>query len=105
MRQVDLKYPRPATGQEALLARLTRHMDARLHDIDVNWPEVLEAEQSTGTVLVRFPGRDLEQVLNTLETGSGISLGRSGDCALFRLSPDVPFEDLDYVWGELFNLL
>lgn len=104
MRQVDLKHPRPAAGQEALLARLTRHLDARLHDIDINWPEVLKVDQSAGTILVRFPGRDLRQVLDVLHS-SGIAVDQEGDCALFHLSPDVPFEDLDYVWGELFNLL
>ena len=28
-----------------------------------------------------------------------------GDCALFLLSPDTRFEDLDYLWGSLFDLL
>ena len=29
----------------------------------------------------------------------------AGDCALFLLSPDTRFEDLDYLWGSLFDLL
>ena len=105
MRQVDLKHPRPAAGAEEQLARPTRHLDARLHDLDVGWPEVISADQQTGAIRVRFPGRDVQTVLDTLEHNSHIYADREGDCVLFRLSPDIPFEDLDYVWGALFELM
>ena len=56
MRYVDLKTPRPAAGQEALVARLVRHLEARLKDFGPGGPEVLQADQESGLVAARFPG-------------------------------------------------
>jgi len=104
MRHVDLSTPCSSAADASLLARLTRHLDARLHDLAENWPEVLEADQTTGIIRVRFPDRRAQDVQERLEH-SGILLDREGDCVLFRLSLRVSFEDLDHVWGELFSLL
>jgi len=105
MRRVDLKTPRSLPGQEERTARLVRHLDARLRDFGPGGPEVLEADQETGVVTARFPGHDTARVLEGLEGEYGVSAGLEDGLAVFRLSPGVPFEDLDYVWGCLFDLL
>ena len=83
MRQIDLTHSNRAPGSEARVARLTRHLRARLLDFGPGGPEVLSADEAAGTVRARL----------------------DGDCALFLLSPDTRFEDLDYLWGSLFDLL
>lgn len=105
MRQVDLRRSRPQPGQESRTARLTRHLEARLLDFDPGGPEVLCADQAAGQVTARFPGHDTARVLALLEQEFGISVGLEDGLAVFRLSPDLPFEDLDYLWGCLFELL
>ncbi|MCF2662808.1 hypothetical protein [Pseudoflavonifractor phocaeensis] len=105
MRNVDLKTARSTPGQENITARLVRHLDARLRDFGPGGPEVLEADQNAGVVTARFPGHDTARVLGRLEGEYGVSAGQENGLAVFRLSPDVPFEDLDYVWGCLFDLL
>jgi len=86
------------------LARLTRHLNARLLDFGPGGPEVLEANQDQGRILARFPGHDTAQVLHGLEH-LGVSAVLRGENALFLLQPNTRFEDLDYVWGCLFDLL
>lgn len=105
MRTVDLKTARPVPGQEARVARLVRHLDARLRDFSPGGPEVLEADQDAGVVTARFPGHDSARVLSRLEREYGVSAGLENGSAVFRLSPGTRFEDLDYVWGCLFDLL
>ena len=105
MRYVDLKTPRPAAGQEALVARLVRHLEARLKDFGPGGPEVLQADQESGLVAARFPGHDPAQLLARVEQECGVLAVPEHDRAVFRLSPDTRFEDLDYVWGCLFELL
>lgn len=83
MRQIDLTHPNRVPGSEARVARLTRHLRARLLDFGPGGPEVLSADEAAGAVRARL----------------------DGDCALFLLSPDTRFEDLDYLWGSLFDLL
>ena len=85
MKQLDLSKPSPAAGQEARLAQLVRHLDARLREFG--------------------PGHDTAQVLEALRTSAGISAALEGDLAVFYLSPQVPFEELDRLWGCLFQLL
>ena len=104
MRTVDLKRSRPLPGREEKTARLVRHLEARLRDFGPGGPEVVEADQRLGVVTARFPGRDTAQTLARLEREYGVSAGSRGDLAVFRLSPEVRFEDLDYVWGCLFEL-
>lgn len=105
MRTVDLKTVRSVPGQEDRVARLARHLDARLRDFGPGGPEVLEADQDAGVVNARFPGHDTAQVLARLEGEHGVFVGLKDGVAVFRLSPDTRFEDLDYVWGCLFDLL
>lgn len=105
MRQLDLKNFHSVPGQEARLARLVRHLDARLRDFGPGGPEVLASDQETGVVTARFPGHDTARILEQLEHRCGVSVGLEGDRAVFHLSPDVRFEDLDYLWGCLFDLL
>ena len=104
MRTVDLNSARPAPGQAERTARLVRHLAARLQDFGPGGPEVLSADQAAGLVTARFPGHDTGAVLERLKK-RGISVLLEGDRAVFLLSPDVRFEDLDYVWGCLFEIL
>ena len=81
MRRVDLARPGAPSGDRARVARLTRHLKARLEDFG--------------------PGG----VLDRLERDWGVTVLQDGEDAVFRLAPSVRFEDLDYVWGALFEVL
>ena len=105
MRYVDLKAPRRAAGQEALVARLVRHLEARLKGFGPGGPEVLQADQESGLVAARFPGHDPAQLLVRLEQEYGVLAVPEHDRAVVRLSPDTRIEALDYVWGCLVELL
>ena len=91
MRRVDLARPGAPSGDRARVARLTRHLKARL--------------EASGTVTARFPGQDTGGVLDRLERDWGVTVLQDGEDAVFRLAPSVRFEDLDYVWGALFEVL
>lgn len=62
---------------------------------------------------MRPPGQSVPVSLGTmppkywdrLAASAGVRARLDGDCALFLLSPDTRFEDLDYLWGSLFDLL
>ena len=105
MKDLDLKTSRPAPGRQERLGRLVRHLDARLRDFGPGGPEVLLADQASGVVAARFPGRSAGEVVERLARECRIRAGLDGDAAVFRLSPDVPFEELDRLWGCLFKLL
>ena len=105
MSVIDLRDPVPSPGQGERLARLTRHLKARLEDFGPGGPEVVRADQEQGLVAARFPGHSPDQVIRQLEQNFGLLAALEGDCALFRLSPQVRFEDLDYLWGCLYELL
>lgn len=105
MRTVKFISPLPVEEQASRIARQVRHLAARLNDFGPGGPEVLEADPVRGFVSVRFPGHDLESVLNQLSTQHGVSAVLEGDHAVFHLSPAISFEDLDYTWGCLFELL
>lgn len=106
MRNIDLAHPTPAPAPEdrARVARLTRHLQARLLDFGPGGPEVIRADQNAGAVTARFPGHPTGQVLSAL-SARGIQAAQQGDDALFLLSPATRFEDLDRVWGCLFDIL
>ena len=87
------------------LARLARHLEARLRDFAPGTTQVLPADQNTGTVSVRFPGRDTAQVAALLEHRSDVPANLSGDWLAFQLSPDLRFEDLDHLWGCILEIL
>ena len=105
MRQVILNHPN-SCPPELLprLARLTRHLQARLLDFGPGGPQVLSADQDRGRVEVRFPGHDAAQTLQALER-QGVFGRLEGDRAVFLLDPATRFEDLDYLWGCLFSVL
>lgn len=105
MRQIDLTHSDRAPGSQARVARLTRHLRARLLDFGPGGPEVLSADEAAGAILARFPGHDTARVLDQLAACAGVHACLDGDCALFLLSSDTRFEDLDYLWGSLFDLL
>lgn len=103
MRTVRLDIPARQTGAPRL-ARLTRHWKARLEDFGPGGPQVLGSDQERGTVLACFPGHETETVLAGLKK-MGVSAQQEGENARFFLQPDTRFEDLDYAWGCLFELL
>ena len=105
MRQIDLTRAAGGDRDPARVARLTRHWKARLEDFGPGGPQVVSADEETGAVTARFPGHDTAQVLQRLEKQCGVRAVQEGELALFRLSPQVRFEDLDYVWGCLFDIL
>ncbi|MGE4276609.1 MAG: hypothetical protein AB7E30_05445 [Lawsonibacter sp.] len=105
MRTVNFTSPLPAEERTSRTARLVRHLEARLNDFGPGGPEVLETDPVRGFVSVRFPGHDPESVLSQLSTQHGVSAVLEGDCVVFYLSPTISFEDLDYTWGCLFELL
>lgn len=105
MRRVDLTRPGAPSGDRARVARLTRHLKARLEDFGPGGPQVTGVDESAGTVTARFPGRSTGGVLDRLERDWGVAALQKGEDAVFRLSPSVRFEDLDYVWGALFEVL
>ena len=105
MRQIDLTIWNADTPDPARTARLTRHLKARLEDFGPGGPEVVFADEASGTVAARFPGHDTHQVLSRLERECGVKAAQDGALAIFRLDASVRFEDLDYVWGCLFDIL
>ena len=66
MRQVDLTKAAGDSRDPARVARLTRHLKARLEDFGPGGPQVVSADEEAGAVTARFPGRDTAQVLRRL---------------------------------------
>ena len=97
MRRVDLARPGAPSGDRARVARLTRHLKARLEDFGPGGPQVTGVDEASGTVTARFPGQDTGGVLDRLERDWGVTVLQDGEDAVFRLAPSVRFEDLDYV--------
>ena len=105
MRHVDLFSAAPSRGGEERLARLTRHLEARLGDFGPGGPEDVRADQRTGVVTARLPGLPAARAAERLEREWGVRCGVSEGRLGFRLSPALRFEDLDYLWGCLNELL
>ena len=105
MRCIKLDRPTPCLqDQRSRLARLTRHLQARLLDFGPGGPQVCSADQEQGRVEVQFPGHDAGEVCTALAK-RGIHVAQEGAQAVFFLAPDTRFEDLDHLWGCLFELL
>lgn len=105
MRIVPLHIPQPSHSQPDHVARLARHLSARLLDFGPGGPEVVLCDQERGIVTTRFPGHDTAAVAEQLAARFHVSAAVEDDCAVFYLTDQTPFEDLDYVWGCLFDLL
>lgn len=103
MREVVLNLPWDHLGTPRV-ARLTRHLKARLEDFGPGGPEVLRVDEAGGVVEARFPGHDPKWVLDGLGKAGIMAVG-GGQGVVFFLNDAVRFEDLDYVWGCLFELL
>jgi len=101
---IYMKSPCPPAQHGARLARLTRHLNARLLDFGPGGPEVLLCDSDQGMVAARFPGHETAQVISGLEA-RGFLPSQVGDQAVFYLSPEIRFEELDRLWGCLFELL
>lgn len=105
MRTVFLDTPQATHRQPQKIARLVRHLEARLLDFGPGGPEVFVCDQEKGIVTVRFPGHNAAAVAEQLASRFGVFVETKQDCAIFHLTDHTPFEDLDYVWGCLFDLL
>lgn len=95
----------PAPEQAPRVARLTRHLKARLEDFGPGGPEVVRADQETGTVRFRVPGKDSEWLRQQLAARWNIRVGVEDGLAVCRLRADIPFEQMDRLWGCLFELV
>ena len=105
MRAVDASRAAPRAGDPLRLARLTRHLAARLEDFGPGGPRVRSADQGSGLVRAFFPGRSPSELADRLARDFGVLVRPEADCVAFQLSPEISFEDLDYVWGCLFEIL
>lgn len=105
MRLVDLYLPAQEGGDLRRVAALTRHLNARLLDFGPGGPEVVSFDEGLGLVTARFPGQDAAAVVRKLYEKCGVRVAEEAGCALFYLKESTRFEDLDYVWGCLFDLL
>ena len=79
MRQIDLTHPNRVPGSEARVARLTRHLRARLLDFGPGGPRVTGVDEASGTVTARFPGQDTGGVLDRLERDWGVTVLQDGE--------------------------
>lgn len=95
----------PTTEQAPRVARLTRHLKARLEDFGPGGPEVVQADQETGMVSFRVPGKDSEWLQQQLEKRWDIRIQVEDGLAVCRLRADILFEQLDRLWGCLFELV
>lgn len=95
----------PTTEQAPRVARLTRHLKARLEDFGPGGPEVVRADQETGTVCFRVPGKDSDWLRQQLGERWDIRIQVEDGLAVCRLRADIPFEQLDRLWGCLFELV
>ena len=86
MRRVDLARPGAPSGDRARVARLTRHLKARLEDFGPGGPQVTGVDEASGTVTARFPGQDTGGVLDRLERDWGVTVLQDGEDA-FKVPP------------------
>lgn len=105
MKYIDFTISLPQGYDPEQLARRVRHLAARLQDFGPGGPELLSADQTTGQIRARFPGHDTGHIRRQLEERFGIRTRLDGDALLFQLTPRIAFEELDHVWGCLFELL
>lgn len=95
----------PTPAEAPRVARLTRHLKARLEDFGPGGPEVVQADQATGVVRFRIPGKDSAWLQEQLGERWNIQIRVEDGQAVCRLGPDIAFEQLDRFWGCLFELV
>ena len=62
-------------------------------------------DQETGIVCFRVPGKDSDWLRQQLEERWDIRIQVEDGLAVCRLRVDIPFEQLDRLWGCLFELV
>lgn len=95
----------PTPEQAARVAHLTRHLKARLEDFGPGGPEVVQADQETGVVRFRIPGKDSAWLQAQLKERWNTEIEVEDGLAVCRLRADIAFEQLDRLWGRLFELV
>lgn len=103
MRHIVLNIPTHECDDPAHLARLTRHLRARMEDLNPTSPQITQFDPKNGLVGVRPTDMDSWDYVNRLERLYGIFAAAEENDVVFFLNPDIRFEDLDYVWGCLFQ--
>lgn len=104
MKTVDFwKHEKQNISVEPIAWR-TRHLYARLQDFGESGPVITDWSQEQGKISVAFPSHSVAYIQQTLQT-YGIACPIEQGCLVFYLSEDIAFEDLDYVWGVLFQIL
>ena len=99
------QYHIPTPAETPRVARLTRHLKARLEDFGPGGPEVVQADQETGVVRFRIPGKDSARLQEQLGERWNIQIGVEDGLAVCRLGPNIAFEQLDRFWSCLFELV
>lgn len=104
IRVVDLSISPAYPKNSEHLARLVRHLQERLKDLGPNGPSLSPCQES-GRITALFPSYSSAELAENLAQRFGVLVQAAENEVIFNLSPDLPFEDLDYVWGCLFQLL
>lgn len=105
MRTVDFTRLCPASSDPERRAALTRHLNARLLDFDPGGPEVLLCDPESGLLRFCLPDLSPYRASAALSTNYQIQTIPAFDYIELYLNESIQFEDLDYVWGCLFQLL
>ena len=103
MRHIILNTPIHESNDHEKLERLTRHLKARLEDFGPEGPEVTQFDMLHGIVGARFPNNEPWEIVNDLERDHGILSVAEENDVVFYLNDDIQFEELDYLWGSLFE--
>lgn len=104
MRTVNfLKQERQEKQLESIAWR-TRHLYARLQDFGEGGPVVTDWSQERGKISISVPNHSAIQIQKALEQ-YGVICQAEQEKLVFYLSEQIAFEDLDFVWGVLFQIL
>lgn len=104
MKTVNFFKPDSQERQVEQVAWRTRHLYARLLDFGEMGPKVTEWSQEQGKISVSFPNHSAVSIQQALKQ-DGILCPIEQECLVFYLSEKITFEDLDFVWGVLFQIL
>ena len=88
------------------LARLARHLSARLEELEDQCILCRAWEQAAdGVVEARFPGGNAQELTRLVQCTGVDCIPVEEQVLRFRLSGDTSFESLDAVWGTLYHAL